>query len=226
MSAPRDDAAASRVRTRLDPELRRQQILEAADRVLQGRQPSEVTFEEIADAAGVSRALVYNYFGDRGGLIAAVYLRSFGRLDDELAAAVDPSLAPPERIRQIVHCYLRFAEANAGAWTLLAVAGAFQHPAVQAARRERFERIAGAWGEGPDAVLVVRAVVGLLEAATLDWLERRHQRGAVDLEHAADVLFTLLWRGLSEVDRHDVALPLVASTSGGAPTHHPPTTNL
>jgi hypothetical protein len=45
----------------LDPELRRSQIVEAAVRVFSETDPVEVTFEEIAEAAGVSRALVYNW---------------------------------------------------------------------------------------------------------------------------------------------------------------------
>jgi len=84
-------SGTQRPRTRLDPEIRREQIVEAAERVLKGRDPGDVTFEEIAEEAGVSRALVYNYFGDKGGLIAAVYLRSLRRLDEELSRAVDPA---------------------------------------------------------------------------------------------------------------------------------------
>ena len=52
--------------TRLDPAVRRTQIIEAAAELFAERDPAEAPFEEIADAAGVSRALVYNYFGDRG----------------------------------------------------------------------------------------------------------------------------------------------------------------
>src|SRR5215470_15509912 len=58
-------AEPTRTRTRLAREERREQIVDAAAEVFQGRNPADVTFEEIADAAGVSRALVYNYFGDR-----------------------------------------------------------------------------------------------------------------------------------------------------------------
>ena len=87
-------------RTRLDPEVRRELILDAAEEVFRSRPPSEVTFESVADAAGVSRALVYNYFGDRSGLLAAVELRSLERLDRRLRAALgsDPlpqRAAPP-----------------------------------------------------------------------------------------------------------------------------------
>src|SRR6185503_18095169 len=55
---------------------RREQILDAAAVVFIGRDPVDVTFEEIAEAAGVSRALVYNYFGDRNGLLEALYRRN------------------------------------------------------------------------------------------------------------------------------------------------------
>ena len=77
-------------RTRLDPEVRRQLILDAAERVLVDRIPTEVTFEEIADAAEVSRGLVYNYFRDRTALLVALAERALERLDRELVAAVDP----------------------------------------------------------------------------------------------------------------------------------------
>ena len=60
-----------RSRTRLDPAVRRRQIAEAAARVFAEHDPSEVSFELIADEAGVSRSLVYSYFGDRGSLFAA-----------------------------------------------------------------------------------------------------------------------------------------------------------
>jgi AcrR family transcriptional regulator len=95
-----------RTRTRLDPETRREQIVSAAEAVFQGRDPADVTFEEIAIAAGVSRALVYNYFGDKSGLIAAVYLRSFERLDDTLRAALTGISTPSERLRLVITCYL------------------------------------------------------------------------------------------------------------------------
>ncbi len=59
-------------RTRLDPDTRRRSIVQAASEVMLGHDPMEVSIELVAEAAGVSRALIYNYFGDRGGLLAAV----------------------------------------------------------------------------------------------------------------------------------------------------------
>jgi AcrR family transcriptional regulator len=151
----------------------------------------------------VSRALVYNYFGDRGGLMAAVDLRSFRRLDEELNDAVDPALPPYDRIRGMVHAYLSFARKNSSAWHLIAAAGTAQHPAVQDARRARMERMGAAWGGGPSARIVARGVVGMLEAATLDWLESQD----ADLDELADVLSNLIWTGLSSLVVHGISMP-------------------
>ena len=97
----------------------------------------------------MSRSLVYAYFGDRGGLIAAVYLLNLEQLDQELGLALDDHLPDEVRLRRIIRRYLRFARDNEAAWSVLAAAGSLQHPAVQAARRERIERVAAAWGGGP-----------------------------------------------------------------------------
>lgn len=208
--AGRDSAsggpASSRPRTRLDPEVRREQILDAAESVLAGRDPGDVTFEEIAEAAGVSRALVYNYFGDKGGVVAALYFRSFERLDGELLRTLDRAGTGAERIRAVVECYLGFAADHSAIWRLIGSAEAVGHPEVQRARRVRFDRMAAAWGGTAEARIVARAVVGLLEAATLDWLESPE----VDLDRAAAVLHRMVYGALQAIDDHEgVAFPHV-----------------
>lgn len=190
-------------RTRLDPEVRRRQIVEAAASTFRGRDPGEVTFEEIAEAAGVSRALVYNYFGDRSGVIAAVYLHTFGDLNDELNATIVATLPPEERVRAIVRGYLRFAVEHPEAWRLLQVATGASHGPVAAARRTHMESLAEQWGGSPLARIVAFGVVGLLESATLDWL----QSSDADIDALADVLHDLLWTGLSSLTTHGIALP-------------------
>jgi AcrR family transcriptional regulator len=162
-----------------------------------------VTFEQVAAEAGVSRALVYNYFGDRNGLVAAVYLRAFERLDCELAAAVDVDAPIDRRAHQVVTAYLTFAERNAGIWNLVGRSSAGRHPAVHHARQSRFDRTAAAWGDTHEARAVVCGVVGSLEAVTLDWLE--HQD--LPLDDVADLLHRLVWGGLSSLDGDTVRFP-------------------
>lgn len=178
--------------TRLAPEVRRAQIVEAAATVFRGRDPAEVSFEEVAEAAGVSRSLVYTYFGDRGGLIAAVYLHDLERLDREVSRALDDRLAPEVRLRRLIRRYLRFARDHRTTWDVITSAGALQHPEVQAARRQRTERIAATWGGGPQTRLLARAVLGMLEAGADEWAQHRD----CGLEQACDLLFTVLWHGV------------------------------
>ena len=105
-------AARPRPRTRLARAERREQIIDAAAAVLDGRDPREVTFEEIAEAAGVSRALLYNYFGDRHGLVEAMYLRAVGELDARLAAVRDGTTDTHELIERTVRVHLEFGAAK------------------------------------------------------------------------------------------------------------------
>ncbi len=180
---------------RLDPVTRRALLVQAASHVFMHRDPSEVSFEEVAEAAGVSRSLVYAYFGDRGGLIAAVYLHNLEQLDKDLGRALDDRLPDEVRLRRIIRRYLVFARDNQAAWNLMSAAGALQHPAVQGARRARIERIAGAWADQPSARLVARGVVGLLEAGAQDWVDYRD----CGLERATNVLLAVLWQGLAGI---------------------------
>lgn len=178
---------------RLDPETRRAQLVAAAVEVFRGRDPDEVSVEEVADAAGVSRSLVYAYFGDRGGLVAEVYLHSLRDLDAELAKALDHGLADEAQLRRVVRRYLVFARDNEATWTLMTRAGRMPHPAVQEASRARLKRISSHWEDPDTARFVAQSVVGLLDAGARDWLDHRN-RG---LERTTSMLVTLIWSGLA-----------------------------
>jgi AcrR family transcriptional regulator len=193
-------ARSARGRRRLEPERRRAEIVEAASTIFRGRDPNTVRFEEVADAAGVSRSLVYAYFGDRGGLLAAVYLHSLAGLDEDLSSLLVDVPVDEARLRALVHRYLVLVRDNAASWPLFATAGALEHPAVQQARRARIQCIADTWGGGPVERLLARGVVGMLEAGASEWVEHR----ACSLEEAADLLTRTLWNGLCGYLRADV----------------------
>ncbi|HEX6568506.1 MAG TPA: TetR/AcrR family transcriptional regulator [Acidimicrobiales bacterium] len=184
-------------RARLDPEARRAQIVAAAADVFRGRDPASVRFDEVAHAAGVSRSLVYAYFGDRGELIAAVHLHTLSNLDAELSALLGDVPVDERRLRAVVRHFFELAEQNADSWRLFAAAGAVEHPAVQESRRARCQRIAETWGGGPAERLLARGLVGMLEAAATEWLE--HQ--ACSLDEAATILTRALWHGVGRLPR-------------------------
>lgn len=193
MSHPARSEPDRRRSRRLDPSARRAEILDAAAELFRQRDPSTVRFGEVAEAAGVSRSLVYTYFGDRDGLIAAVYLHTLREVDDELWALLDDLPVSEDRVRQLVRRYLCLAATYASSWRLLAAVGALDHPEVRAARRARIQRIADAWGGEGEARLLARGIVGLLDAAATEWVEQPE----CTLEQAIDVLTDTIWSGVA-----------------------------
>ena len=73
--------------SRLDPGTRREQILDAANALFAERGYDEVSVEDIASAAGVTRGLVHHYFGGRKEVYIALLER--------LAAQREQRLRPP-----------------------------------------------------------------------------------------------------------------------------------
>ena len=67
--------ASSPPRRRRPPEVARQEILDAAERVFVDFQPDQVGLKQVAREAGVSHALITHYFGTYAGLIEAALER-------------------------------------------------------------------------------------------------------------------------------------------------------
>lgn len=73
---------------------RRQQLIAVALELFSHRSPDEVSVDEIAAAAGISRPLVYHYFPGKQNL----YEAALRRAADELAARfVEPREGPSGR---------------------------------------------------------------------------------------------------------------------------------
>ena len=195
--------ARHRSRTRLDPAVRRRQIAEAAARVFAEHDPSEVSFELIADEAGVSRSLVYTYFGDRGSLFAAAYNHELERLDGEIDGALESLGSDRDRLAKAVAAYLGFAWRHRQSWQLIASASSSRHPAVREAIQARTERIASSITDSPEARMLVRGVIGMLEAAAIHTLENDD----ADPDALAALLTQVIWDGVSSLDEAHGGVP-------------------
>ena len=186
---------ATTTRQRLTRDGRRAQIAQAAAVVLADRESSEVSFEDVAAAAGVSRSLVYKHFGDRGSLLAAAYLHDIERLDRQINSALESCSDDDQRLRSVVAAYLSFAQANQASAKLIASLGTLRHPAVQSAMHARVDRIASQVGDSPEALLVARGILGLLESVSVYWADQH----TTDVDDAVDLLVRVLQPGLNEV---------------------------
>lgn len=80
----------------------RHRILEAARRLFADRGPDDVTMAEIARAAGVARATVFNHFGSKHALVEGItegVLASYQEMLDR--AVADRETATPEIVRSL-----------------------------------------------------------------------------------------------------------------------------
>jgi AcrR family transcriptional regulator len=172
---------ATRSRTRLAREERREQILDAATVVFIGRDPVDVTFEEIAEAAGVSRALVYNYFGDRNGLLEALYRRNVEVLRLRSAEGLD--LADGDRSVVAEALLTHFAAAADDPAGYRYASGDPPFPRLAELEDARVTQLAEMLGGGNEARLVARALLSAVHAAVLHQLDHDElkRRRAIEL---------------------------------------------
>ena len=77
-----------RRRTRLDPETRREQILDATAALVLREGLARLTMADVAEAAAVSKSLIYAYFANLAELLEAVYARETALLNEQHLAAL------------------------------------------------------------------------------------------------------------------------------------------
>ena len=101
--------------SRLDPEQRRDQILDAAGALLADRPYGEVSIEDVA------RGLVHHYFGGRDELYVALLRRLGDQREDELRLPVGSSARA--RVADTVSRWLDWTEANRTIWLATSARG-------------------------------------------------------------------------------------------------------
>jgi TetR/AcrR family transcriptional repressor of nem operon len=100
---------------RQPPDVRREQILDAAGRVLVGRGLAATTMAEVAEAASVAKGTVYLYFASKAELLAGLrarYFEDFAAMLDGPPAAGRPDPGVAARVERLVAASYDFALAN------------------------------------------------------------------------------------------------------------------
>lgn len=185
-------AVADRKRTRLDPDDRREQILDAATRVFRDHEFSSVSLEQVAAAASVTRGLLHHYFGSKRDLYLAVVERT-ARIPDDMPLAPDGVEGDlPVVLRASVDSWMRMIESAGGLWpggAGGALGDADLDGVLRAARDDLVERMVVEVPFPPDLDpellrSALRAYAAFARAVTDEWITER----SLDREHATLLL--------------------------------------
>ena len=176
---------------RMDPRKQRTMdaLMAAAQQMFAERPVEEVTVEEIGQQAGVAIGSIYNNFGSKEGLYAAVVARALDVDRDYMDRAYTPDRNPVEQLLAASEQYLRFA---------------LDHP--QFFRMLAFPTKPGPYPAAAETTALLAARVDEQNARMVDAIERGIADGSIrqlDSQATATILWAS-WNGIISLAwRHD-----------------------
>jgi AcrR family transcriptional regulator len=173
---------------RLSVEERRSQLLDAALTLFAHRVPEDVSLDDVAEAAGVSRPLVYRYFPGGKQQLYEAALRSAA---EELRQCFDEPREGPllPRLARALDRYLTFVDQHDAGFSALLQGGSVVETSrttaivdgVRRAAAEHILRHLQVTEPGPRLRMTVRMWITAVEAASLIWLDEDKQPPADEL---------------------------------------------
>jgi AcrR family transcriptional regulator len=178
---------SSSVRVRLAPDTRREQLLELGVRLLSTRALDELSIETLAEEAGISRGLLYHYFGNKQDFHTAVVQRAADDLYDRTAPTGDGT--PIEQLAGSLARYVDYVTENYQGYVSLIRGAAGGHDEIRriyedsrAALTDRIfeapvaeEATALGITDTPAVRLLVRGWSSFVEEVVVEWV--RDARG-------------------------------------------------
>lgn len=170
-------------RVRLDPETRKEQLLDLGVGLLATRDLDELSIDLLAEKAGISRGLLYHYFGNKQEFHEAVVRRAAAELIAVTAPVDDPDLGT--RLLISLDRYLGFVEANRRGYVSLVRAAHGSNPVMreiyEEARTALTDRIFDTAGDdglaafgvvdSPAVRMMVRGWAVMVEELVVRWVE-------------------------------------------------------
>ena len=167
-------------RVRLDNDERRAQLLQLARAAFSDRSYDDVSIDDLAREAKISKGLLYHYFPTKRDL----YVAGLREIAEELVqklTSVPSDLPPAERVRGSLEAYLDFVTQHSRAYVSLLRGGIGSDPEVAAVISGVRKRLAESFLDGsplqpmlagkPAFETAVRGWLGFVEHASIDWLE-------------------------------------------------------
>lgn len=183
---------------------RRQELLEAADRVVRRDGPN-TSMNDIAKEAGITKPILYKHFGDKGGLYQALAERYVRLLLEQLREALAAENDPQARVRKTIAAYLSFIETEREVYGFLMHRAVTERPEAHATVADFIRQLAAELSivmrdelrrsglDSGGAEPWAHGIVGMVQLAGDRWLEQP----SMSRENLVDYLEALAWRGLS-----------------------------
>jgi AcrR family transcriptional regulator len=177
------DHVTTSSRVRLDPDSRREQLLELGVQLFAKSSLDELSIEKLAEAAGISRGLLYHYFGNKRDFHRAVVRKAA----DDIIAITAPSEggSPMERMLGSLERYVDYVADNREGYLSLVKGAASGNEDLaeiyEEARAALVDRIfvtstaeeleAIGLVDTPPVRLVLRGWSALVESIVLAWID-------------------------------------------------------
>ena len=165
-------------RIRLDPAERRDQLLDLGVKMLSLRGLEQISVEEIAKMAGISRGLLFHYFPSKREFHIEIVRHSSNDLLARIAP--NPELEPVEMLRDVMGRYIDYVTEHRDGYVSLLRGRASGDPDMRLIADENrsilvdriFEYLPFGGAEiTPRVRLAVRGWVAFVEEVTLTWLQ-------------------------------------------------------
>jgi AcrR family transcriptional regulator len=168
--------AARRVRLQIDE--RRKQLLDLGIEIFSTQPYEEISIESLAEAAGISKGLLYHYFrGKREFYVEAIRAAS---LQLRALTKPNPKLPPVDRLRAAIDAHLTYLEQHGAVYSAIYRGGLAIAPEVGKVVEEHrqvvlrwFLRNMGIVRPRPVLRTALRAWISMVEGASLDWISHR-----------------------------------------------------
>jgi AcrR family transcriptional regulator len=191
-------------RRRMPRAERERQMISVAERMFAERGYQAASMDEIAERVGISKPMLYEYFGSKEGLFVACLRQARAELLAVSTESIAGRTSPEDALRTGLIAFFEFTDSHRRSWELIrreaAVAGPAAVGEIEAIREQQtaldaalFARFLPDAAE-PELTAMAEIVVGACERLSV-WYVRQQD---VSAEQAAEYVMQLVWYGLRD----------------------------
>jgi AcrR family transcriptional regulator len=196
---------------RLPAEQRRRQLLDVAGEVFAERGFAATTMDEVAQAAGVTKPVLYQHFSSKRDMFVELLDDMGAKLLGELAEATGRATSGRERVEEGFAAYFRFVDSHRPAFRVLFGASVRNDPEfatvaerVLNAATDVIATLIEIDGSDEQRRILAHALIGIAEATSRAALS--DPDADIEVDELAQWVSELAWFGLRGVRTADVTV--------------------